>query len=353
MLKNDKYRIQNMYNWKLLFVIIALLMLNVSCSKEINENTLERRGIYKYEPDSNKPYTGKVVDFHVNSQKSISGTYKKGMRNGSWTQWYDNGQKKMAGTYKYGEKVRKWTRWYDNGQKMEELLYENEDRRILNSWSKDGKVMVKNGNGEYVSWLDDTDMEGFSSLEIESVKLVGNAKNRKFSGLFTGYDKNGKERWQATYKDGTINRTKSWHENGQLASVDHFDKNQPTGLSTFWNDNGMKITEFHYKNGKIHGKMTLWYNNGSKRGESYHEDGKITGPSIEWYENGLKKVERSYTNEQGDGLWTEWYNNGQKKFEKKLAEGTKVGTWTYWNKDGEIEKEELYSNGKLMETIHP
>jgi antitoxin component YwqK of YwqJK toxin-antitoxin module len=68
--------------------------------QNINSGQLqERNGLY-YEKDSNKPYTGLVVDKYSNGQNKFKGTFKDGVADGKLIRWHENGQKLGGTTYK-------------------------------------------------------------------------------------------------------------------------------------------------------------------------------------------------------------------------------------------------------------
>ena len=63
---------------------------------------VERDGLV-YEGDSETPFTGVVVGYFRNGQKSSEVTYKDGKKEGLSTHWYKNGQKNVEATYKDGD----------------------------------------------------------------------------------------------------------------------------------------------------------------------------------------------------------------------------------------------------------
>ena len=110
-------------------LIITALMLVVGCSKEpINiDELVERDGIW-HSKDTNKPYSGKAVEYLENGQKYYEVTFKDGKEDGKWTEWHDNGQKKSEVTYKNGEKDGLWTEWTWDGHKRIEGTFKNGEK---------------------------------------------------------------------------------------------------------------------------------------------------------------------------------------------------------------------------------
>ena len=71
--------------------------------------------------------------FHFTGGKSMTGTFKNGLREGIWTFYYENGIKRLEGTYRSGQKDSLWTFWYDNGVIATKYFYDNK--------TLDGKIM--------------------------------------------------------------------------------------------------------------------------------------------------------------------------------------------------------------------
>jgi len=71
--------------------------------KEIS-SLVERNGLM-YEPNQDKPFTGKYVTYYENGQKKQEGNYKEGKKDGLWTSWDKNGNIIKTATYSNGELV--------------------------------------------------------------------------------------------------------------------------------------------------------------------------------------------------------------------------------------------------------
>ncbi len=94
---------------------------------------------------SANPYTGKVINYYVNSgKKNIIETYKDGIKDGLWTRWYENGKKKEEKNYKNGKLDGLGTSWYENGQKEKEENYKDDKQDGLEVWwHENGQKKVK------------------------------------------------------------------------------------------------------------------------------------------------------------------------------------------------------------------
>ncbi len=51
---------------------------------------IDKKGI-KYAAGSKKPYTGRVFDNYKNKGRKLTGSFKNGKMNGSWTFWKEDG----------------------------------------------------------------------------------------------------------------------------------------------------------------------------------------------------------------------------------------------------------------------
>ena len=121
-----------------------------------------RNNLY-YLPNKEKPYSGENICVYLsNGQYFSQGKIKKGLRDGTWSFWYENGQKKAERNYKDGKIMRK-------------------------SNYKNGKIVGETGYGYYEN----------GRIEIEV-----NFKDDKLDGKRTYWYENGQIKSEAIYKDG-------------------------------------------------------------------------------------------------------------------------------------------------------
>ena len=131
-------------------LIITALILIVGCSEPINfDELVEIDGIF-YTKDTNKPYSGKAVEYLENGQKYYEVTFKDGKADGKVTEWHENGQKELEATFKDGEYDGLWTAWDENGQKREEGTFKDgiPDGKATGWYEngqKSGEITYKNG----------------------------------------------------------------------------------------------------------------------------------------------------------------------------------------------------------------
>ena len=209
---------------KKLHPLLSVLLVIISCSKPIDDDSLvERNGIH-YQVNSETPYSGKSFSLHDNGQKYYERSFKNGKQEGLFTSWWKNGQKRFEVTYKDGETI---------SEKVE--------------WKEDGSLKIP---------------VDFKTL-IEK------------DGLY--YDVNSEKPYSG--------KVFYLHENGKKGGEGNFIGGKRNGLFLDWYENGQKESEVTYKDGKEDGLWTIWYENGQKSGESTLKDGKVVSYK-EWNEDG-------------------------------------------------------------------
>ena len=140
-----------------------------------------------------------------------------------------------------------------------------------------------------------------------------------------------------------------------------------------YDDDGKLFLE-KYRTGSNQQKWIKYHKNGQKwyEGEyekySFYKGKEKTGVFTEWYESGKIKQIETYTGCTYISICYylkqfSYYGNGQMKIEKNyiVKEGSpsgygntgkhKDGKWVYYNENGGIIKEEVWVEGKLIETI--
>lgn len=198
--------------------------------------------------------------------------YEDGLLKDEWTfeyEYHENGELKTKTGYQGGAKDGEYISWFDNGKQKEEGLWDEGEFLLRNRWSKNGSILLENGNG---SWV--------------------------------GRNANGLEVWKRLYVDGIL--SKEWdyeyeyHGNGQLMSSKRFNKSI--------ND----------------GQFTTWYESGEKRSEDNWENGKKVGKWFSWHSNGRVESEGFYIDDQKDGLWVFYDETGTKVSEGVYAAGALI-----------------------------
>jgi uncharacterized protein len=225
--------------------------------------------------------------------------YKNGERNGESISFWPDGNIQQKGFYKNGCAVGLDEKWYENGVKewecncvCEDSIIDSPNCHKINYWTKDGKQLIKDGTGDYISYHDN------GVLQVTGAYLNGERTGR----------------WTWYYNDGALQTTENY-VNGKQDGEYHF-----------YFRSGQIRSKGMYSNGKQVGKWEDWYNNGKYRQVENRVNGKMDGEADYWYENGQLYASGNYKLSEYDGIWK------------------------YWNEEGKIEKEEFYENGKLKKT---
>lgn len=189
------------------------------------------------------------------------------------TKYWDNGVKKSKHYY-YQLYAYNFVNWHPNGLKAAEGSY-LDDITIKNSWNREGKAMVKDGNGNQRFYY-----------ENGKPKSEGEIINGKQSGDWNEY-----------------------YENGQLKSNGNFGENNSYGL-------GRKYGLWNYRDENGQQTKTLDFTNNISKYHNHWEDGIQTikegnGSINEYFDNGVLMAKGQIKNGYKCGDWNEWYPNGQ------------------------------------------
>ncbi|MDP6934032.1 MAG: hypothetical protein QGG40_14000 [Myxococcota bacterium] len=106
---------------------------------DMKELVLEQEGgLFRFYLDG-RLYTGNVVRYHENGQKTYEGALKKGKNHGTSTRWYETGEKKSQSTMNNGRLHGTVTEWYRNGNRMYQATYENGSQQSETKWYENGQ----------------------------------------------------------------------------------------------------------------------------------------------------------------------------------------------------------------------
>ncbi len=124
-------------------VLLTLLVPSIALGVTMDD-LVKREGLY-YKKFSDVPYTGRTAG-------EQQGSFKNGVRIGSWATFWSNGQLWERGTFKNGKKDGSWSIYYDNGQLWQRgsfksgkkdgswILYYDSGQLLIKSTYKDGKA---------------------------------------------------------------------------------------------------------------------------------------------------------------------------------------------------------------------
>lgn len=117
---------------KLLSFFITILITFIACGKHQTCKGVEFNGTRSFK--NNKPFTGKCITHHNNSNLKSIQSYSDGFDHGEWIFYFNDGTIETEGAFKKGEKVGIWKYYYRNGK-----------LKNVSEYSKKG-ILVKSEN---------------------------------------------------------------------------------------------------------------------------------------------------------------------------------------------------------------
>ncbi|MGL4253377.1 MAG: toxin-antitoxin system YwqK family antitoxin [Fusobacteriaceae bacterium] len=180
---------------KIKFIVITIfILIFTGCGKPVELSTLQNRQGTYYSINSQKPYSGKFVNYYQNGQIEQEGSLKNGLLDKDYISYYQNGQRRVQSAYKAGVPHGKLVAFYENGEKKCELSYQNgkfEGSNIVYAtfFNPKYEVIFKNGriikelkyssNGEVFSvreegenQFDSEAIEKFFRAQVAFLKLI-------------------------------------------------------------------------------------------------------------------------------------------------------------------------------------
>tara|TARA_Y100001936_G_scaffold253082_1_gene315693 strand:+ start:1502 stop:2479 length:978 start_codon:yes stop_codon:yes gene_type:complete len=196
---------------------------------------------------NNESYWHNALSKTIGRQVTIE-TYKDGILNGLFEEYYPNGQLKTKVIYKNGRKDGLYESYWNNGQEKAKNIYKN--------------GIIKDGTYKWF-WKN------------SQLHLVRTYKNGKLEGLYKAFYKHGQLRntgeYSNNYKNGIF---ESYWFNGQLRGKEIFRYGIRVDgdFISYWY-NGKILERGTYKNGKLEGAYYLFFKNGKLELQKYYNNG--------------------------------------------------------------------------------
>lgn len=133
-----------------LFIILSCFL--ISCSQKTIEADIsqkqERNGLV-YIINSNKPFTGKIIEKYDNGQVANEINYKNGKRHGFITSYYKNGQPLGKNEWENGLRVGEVKMWDEDGNIKSYGKFKDNGELHIIYYNKDGsereRAITKDG----------------------------------------------------------------------------------------------------------------------------------------------------------------------------------------------------------------
>lgn len=276
---------------------------------------------------------GQSVLRYETGQISRRGRFVRDRQEGPWEFYFVNGNKSAEGSFSKGISSGLWKVWNFDGQLIQEVEHlPEQDIRIINCWSPNGEVLVKDGSGVFKTYY----ANGTMAQE-------GKVKEGKKVGLWKSYFANGKLQEEGTYEENIYKLVNSWSLEGSPMVVkgegeyesyyeeteDVFEKGMVSnglrdGLWESFHESGAPLQMAAYSAGKLHGRIT-----------NYHENGNVV-------------TEGSFSQGKLDGAWNWYYESGLLQSSASFKNGKKEGSQVFFSESGVQVKEELYESDSLV-----
>lgn len=306
-------------------------------------------------------------DFLID-REFVNQTDNKGLKQGVWREYYDNDNIRKEENYKNGELngyYREYSQagkilvslFYENGKLVERSADDEITAEVKNVYDSQGNL-VSSGTfmnnipvGTHRKYTDDktkvkieeydnsgqvvsagvTDEKGTKEEYWQffypggQVRLEGNYKNDKRSGIWKFYYPDGKLEQQGNYVNGLEDGLWTWYyPNGALRREENYLRGKEDGLSTEYDENNVVIASGEFIEGLEEGPWVFQSGDNTEKGS---------------YQAGLK-----------DGIWKEYYADGTLKFEGSFVQGSPNGKHKLYYENGKIREEQFYRMGQREKT---
>ena len=298
---------------KCLTKLMPLMLILISCTKELNISDLKGEEGVAIHPDTGEPYSGKAYLNFFDGNIRMKGLYKDGKKSGDWKY------------YVQGSTERYYNIKFIDGQ-IASVNYNDGDEQWVGRpiMHKDSVI----ADGTYLAQTGDTEYNFNISPEV-FVQMIDKTSH----GRLTRWWGNGQVYSEGNYTYGKKQGKFSWwYESGKLKETRFWNDDKPAGITTQWFENGKKFAEGSYKKGMLHGQL-IW-----------------------WYEDGQKKEEVNFLQGERDGFAWWWYPDGGKKGVADISNG--LGKITLFSKDGfynsqyEVMENQIFcSSGEILFSI--
>lgn len=295
-----------------LFVVTGLVL--ASCSHNTSpEQVVSQKFVHKYGFDvspkewEERSKDGQIVE-ELKNGVTITRAYENGQLNGPTTYTFANSSvvEKLL-VYDQGTLLKE-TIFDAKGMPIREDLYEFDDRNIITLWSNRGvPLSIEEYDNETL--VDGKYFTPDHDLEAKVENGYGYRVKRTREGLLVSRDE---------IKNGSMAERTTYHPNGELHTVSHYDDYQLHGSQTKYTASGIPIMELSWNHGVLNGQKVIFRNgirvaeipyiNGVKHGTEYHYDdlGNMISETA-WRNNKKHGCCKSYTE---DSIDAEWYHNG-------------------------------------------
>ncbi|MBS0625063.1 MAG: toxin-antitoxin system YwqK family antitoxin [Verrucomicrobia bacterium] len=299
----------------ILFAAVSTAFLS-SCfySNDSTSQVVSQKYIHKYGFDvsedewQERSQEGLVVSMLKNGVK-VTRSYEGGQLHGPTTYTFPHSSV-VEKTLVYDQgTLLKETQCDAAGMPMREEVYEFDDRTIMTMWDEKGvPISIEEYDNELLVEGKYYTPEHLLEAAVESG--YGERIKRDRSGQLLSRDK---------IENGLIAQRISYHPNGQIHTISHYQDYQLHGEQLKFTASGKPLMKLDWAHGVLHGQKVVYrnglkvaeipYSNGQKNGIEFHYDdlGHLTA-EIEWKVDKKHGCSKFYTE---DTTESEWFFKGQ------------------------------------------
>jgi antitoxin component YwqK of YwqJK toxin-antitoxin module len=293
--------------------------------------------------------------YYKDNKKSEEMTYDKGYLDGELIRYYPDGTIREKSTLKQGKVNGTYTRYSSNNKvESEKSMKEGVEDGPERSYDETGKLVsetiYKDGKPEGKSFTH------YNRGSSDAYKRTAFYKNGLLEGEYSEIYDNGAVKLKGKYINGKKDGV--WESNKQDGShrpTETFKNGEVIKRITYFTDGKVEMERNFDENGKQHGVEKKYdWEDGSLKTELNYVHGKQVGKQVRYMSsNAGNFIETSNFNEAGqkDGDYSEIFVEKKNiKAKGQYVKDKKNGKWTYGYENGFLYKEEIYDNGKLIDT---
>lgn len=233
---------------------------------------------------------GSRTVWYANGNLQLIENYSKGLPHGRWVMYAELDTMPIRiDEYEHGLK-HGWHYLYHGRQLVEKYHYENGKAHGESfRWDNDGKISMRE---YYTSGAPDSGFYYLHGVILRSTRFQYARKH----GPEVDYDRSGDTLKLSWWKNGRVDSSFTYHENGRRSSSLIYDYTvQPEkALYTEWDTAGRKLQTGVYVADRRHGEWFTYYPDGKKRSVTNYSEGRMQGLFTKWYPNGKKMVEMNF-----------------------------------------------------------
>ncbi len=279
------------------------------------------------------------------------GSFVKGKKEGTWTQFYSNGKRLEMAEYR-GGKLLGPAQYFDvDGAIKKQVVYQ--DSILVGKYTE---FFGKTGNPNYVDPLQ-VRIEGQYESGLRSGQWVtyyefGELAAREFyanglrEGPFLEYDPDGSVITEAVYVKGQLDGNFKRYMYAILLETGNYDNGKKIGpwKRYFPGTKTIEAEEYFDQNGNKTGEWKYYYETGRTARIEKYENGIAVGVWEEYFPS--KELSKRKTYELGVpvGEYIEYHSSGQISVQGNYVSGAKSGVWKSFFPDGEIYSIGEYKN---------